>query len=164
VKKTLKDIPVTPLPDNLAKVVRHAVETARKLMRKPGTKQLAPILFLGNDAEVHVIGTGWRDVQEKEAFAEFVRARAREMNATFALLLSESWTIDERYLHLQQEIMAKYGSIGESPYKVDCMAFTLETKDGTWAAMPKIIKRNFGEPQFRKLPTTGRFAHFLPKD
>jgi hypothetical protein len=67
-------------------------------------------------------------------------------------------------------IIEEYGSIGASPYAVDIVSMTLETRHGVWMAevpiKPKGIskkKRTIGTPEFRHFTEfEGRFVNLLP--
>jgi hypothetical protein len=67
--------------------------------------------------------------------------------------------------------MKRYGSIADSPYRIDSMAFVLETRSGVWASHPSIKfkghskkKRTFGEVVFKFADSAvGRFAGLLPE-
>ena len=67
-------------------------------------------------------------------------------------------------------ILDKYGSIGASPYAVDVVSMSLETRHGVWMAevlvKPKGIskkKRTIDTPEFRHFTEAGgRFVNLLP--
>jgi len=68
----------------------------------------------------------------------------------------------------ETEIIERYGSIGESPYRLDIVSFSLETHWGIWMAQAPIEEgeggsRTFAEPDFRRYPQAeGRFVGLLP--
>ncbi len=93
----------------------------------------------------------------------------RSVTAFFCTRISS--TSSFRYsLHLTEKIYEKYGSIGASPYAVDIVSMTLETRHGVWVAevpiKPKGIskkRRTFSAPEFRHFKEmAGRFSHLLP--
>ena len=56
------------------------------------------------------------------------------------------------------EIIARYGSIGASPYRVDAVSFSLETRHGPWMAQEPIKSKGVSA----KKRTSGAltFRHF----
>jgi hypothetical protein len=81
-----------------------------------------------------------------------------------------AWTLPPDKVARYGEIVDEYGSIGASPYRIDAVAFNLETRHGMWSAQvpvkPKGVskrKKTFGEPQFQLFDGgQGRFANLLP--
>ena len=73
-------------------------------------------------------------------------------------------------LQRYREIRDRYGSLANSPYKIDTVGLTLETRYGIWVAQPLIKpkghskrKRTFGEVAFQYADHgEGRFAGLLP--
>jgi hypothetical protein len=69
-----------------------------------------------------------------------------------------------------QEIIARYGSIGASPSRIDVVSFALETRHGIWTAQmlikPKGVskkKRTLDEPAVQHvIEVQGRFVDLLP--
>jgi hypothetical protein len=72
---------------------------------------------------------------------------------------------------LFEMVLDRLEAIADSPYRIDSMAFILETRSGAWASHPPIKfkgrskkKRTFGEVVFKFADSAeGRFAGLLPE-
>ncbi len=92
------------------------------------------------------------------------------IEADFVFVVMEAWSLRPDKLHRYNEILDKYGSIGNSPYAIDVVTLSLETRHGTWLAQMPIKpkghskkKRTFGQPEFRFFTEAkGRFVDLLP--
>ena len=65
------------------------------------------------------------------------------------------WALPKRLLLRHQEILNRYGSIGNSPHKEDVVSFSLEARQGVWVGSaaikpkpPSKKKRTFGQVEF----------------
>ena len=73
-------------------------------------------------------------------------------------------------LKMIDEIYDLYGSIGASPYAIEVVSFSLETRHGVWVAQCPIKpkgyskkKRTIGKPEFQLFTEAqGRFVDLLP--
>jgi len=79
----------------------------------------------------------------------------------------DAWALPAERAHRYAEIIERCGSIGESPYRIDVVSFSLETHWGVWMAQAPIEEgeggsRTFAEPDFRRYPQAeGRFVGLL---
>ncbi len=95
---------------------------------------------------------------------------AELQNADYIFMIMEAWLLRKDKMHMMDEIYERYGSIAESPYAVDVVSMTLETRHGVWIAQvpikPKGIskkKRTIGAPEFELFTEAqGRFVNLLP--
>jgi hypothetical protein len=106
----------------------------------------------------------------KDKSALGIKLAAEHTGADFIFMLMEAWSLRKDKMHLMEKIYEQYGSIGASPYAVDIVSMTLETRHGVWVAevpiKPKGIskkRRTFTAPEFRYFKeAAGRFTHLLP--
>jgi hypothetical protein len=90
--------------------------------------------------------------------------------ADFVFVIMDAWGLPRDEVHRYQEILERYGSIGASPYRVDMVALSLETRHGVWMAQMPVKtkgaskrKRTFGVPEFQLFTEAkGRFVDLLP--
>ena len=106
----------------------------------------------------------------KDRFAQLIKAVADQTQADFIFTVMEAYGLPRDKMPRYQEILDKYGSVGNSRYSIDTAEFVVETRYGVWRAQvppkPKGYskkKRTFGpvEPQFMD-GVEGRFVGLLP--
>ena len=110
------------------------------------------------------------DDRAKDEAADKIKRTATLLDADFVFTIMEAWSLRPDKVLQMNAILDKYGSIGQSPYKVDVCSFMLETAHGVWQSLvpikPKGIskkKRTIGPVEFRRYTETqGRFANLLP--
>jgi hypothetical protein len=158
------------LPASYRDVIEPLIANARTALEEG--QSLKPTTFVGNFAtqETGFVewSTGDADAKDQTAFA--IRMSAVELDADFVLSISESCSLARDKANRYAEIMEKYGSIKASPYWVDVLLFTLETRYGTWVGSgypkPKGLskkKRTFGEVVLERVNSMeGRFGKLLP--
>ena len=99
-----------------------------------------------------------------------IKRAAALLDADFVFVIMEAWSLRPDKLRRYDEIIDKYGSIGNSPYAIDVVSLALETRHGIWVAQLPIRpkghskkKRTFGAPEFRLYTEArGRFVDLLP--
>ena len=158
------------IPERYHQQIDPLIAHARGLLEKG--EALAALAFVGNLSRDEVIPVVIDDRTEegKDASARSIQMTATVMEADFIFMVREAWKLPEKYMPRYEEIMEKYGSIGESPYAQDVAAFSLETTHGTWIASPFIKpkppskkRRTFGPAVFEHMPEIqGRFTGLLP--
>jgi hypothetical protein len=168
---TTNQIPETankPLPDKLRELVSSFVKKARENLENDGF--LAPVAFVGNSTTENIVAIVLDTASEaaKDASAEHLRKIAALTEADFVFTIVDSWGLPQSKLKDYEKIIKRYGSIGESPYRVNTVSFMLETKTGNWAAQAKqeksglsSRKKAFGEISFMSMESEGRFANLL---
>lgn len=158
------------MPDKYLEVIAPLIAKARGFVE--AGEALAPIAFVGNFATkqiLHVaIRTGDDDAKDSSALA--IQMAAARLDADFAFTAMEAWALPKDKIRRHEEIRERYGSIGNSPYKVDVVSFILETRYGIWAAQVLLKpkghskkRRTFGDATFRRMDSAeGRFVGLLP--
>ncbi len=158
------------IPKNYLEVIEPLIAKARSFVE--GGEKLAPIAFVGNFSTRQilpvVINTSNDDTKDRSALA--IQTTAAQLKADFVFAIMEAWGLPKDKIDRYQAILDRYGSIGNSPYKVDTASFTLETHYGIWGAQellkPKGYskkKRTFGQLTFRHMDgAEGRFVGLLP--
>lgn len=161
---------MSSIPDAYLKIIAPLVQVARDLLEKG--EQLAPIAFVGN-FETGMIAPILLQVDSetaKDNAANTIKQAAEHHNADFVFMVMEAWSLRKDKMHRRDEIYERYGSIGASPYAVDILSMSLDTRHGIWLAevaiKPKGVskkKRTIGTPDFRYYKVAeGRFVHLLP--
>lgn len=131
---------------------------------------LAPFALVGNMAtrEMQLVDTDPDAADPKAKLAESILEVARARRADFVFTIMDAWALDPAQAQRYEEIIARYGSIGRSPYRIDIVSFSLETQWGLWMAQAPITtgegeSRSFPEPRFERYPQAeGRFVGLLP--
>lgn len=159
-----------PIPDTYWKFVSPLIVTARDLLEKG--ESLSPFAFVGSFESAKCIPVMLQStsIEAKDRSALAIEAAALTINADFVFVLMEAWSLRKDKLSRMDAILDKYGSIGASPYAVDIVSMSLETRQGVWVAevpiRPKGIskkKRTIGDPEFRHFTEAqGRFVNLLP--
>jgi len=165
-------LPVNAIPSAYRAVIDPLIGTAREFLE--AGEPLVPFAFVGNFATRQMmpvpLGTG--DDRSKDAAAATIRRTAEAIAADFVFMVMESWGLPPEKVAEYEAIVAQYGSVGASPWRVDVVAFSLETRHGLWFAQAPITrkgrsktKRTFGEVAFRYFAEVeGRLAGLLPRD
>lgn len=157
------------LPSYCSAMVEIAVKATRATLE--GGVPVVTHVLVGNSKTgvVHPVFYSPRDDADKNAAAHAIQLIAAMENADFIVQVSESWQLRADKLNQVDEIYRRYGSIGASPFAIDSCSFIVETREGTWAALPEIKrkgksnkKRTFGEAKFIRSDASGRFANLLP--
>lgn len=128
--------------------------------------------FVGNFAsnEVQPVAMNSESNRAKDDTARAIKAVAHAIYADFVFMIVEAWSLRSDKLKNVDEILEKYGSVGASPYAIDIVSFTLETRYGMWVAQCPIKPKGFskkkktiGSPEFRHFKEMqGRFVDLLP--
>ena len=156
-----------PLPPDLQVMADSFVATARKNLEESG--RLAPIVLLGRGNEM--IPVLVEPLGDKDEAARHIRSVAAALDPDFAFTIIEAWILGPRHAKDYDAIIHRYGSIAASPYGIDSVHFTFETRNGTWAATAEQKplglskkKKTFGEVKFEMFDgLAGRFTGFLSK-
>src|ERR1017187_4818546 len=158
------------IPEKYLEVIAPLIAKARGFVE--AGEALAPIAFVSNFASkqiLHVsIGTADDDTKDSSALA--IRMAAAQLNADFIFTAMEAWGLPKDKVRRHEEIRDRYGSIGNSPYKVDVVSFILESRYGIWAAQVLLKpkghskkKRTFGDAIFQRMDEAeGRFVGLQP--
>lgn len=161
---------MSSIPFAYLKIIEPLIATARGFLENG--EKLAPMAFVGSftsgSAIPVLLEAGSEAAKDKSALG--IKLAAEHTDADFIFMLMEAWSLRKDKMHLMEKIYEKYGSIGASPYAVDIVSMTLETRHGVWVAevpiKPKGIskkKRTFTAPEFRYFKeAAGRFTHLLP--
>ena len=163
---------MTVIPPSYREVIDPLIARAREFVE--GGESLVPFAFVGHFATRQMVpvplGTG--DDRSKDAAAATIRRTAEATAADFVFMVMESWGLPPEQVGQYDSIVAQFGSVGASPWRVDVVAFSLETRHGLWFAQAPITrkghskkKRTFGEVAFRYFAEVeGRLAGLLPRD
>jgi hypothetical protein len=158
------------IPQAYLDTLNPLIATARKFMEEG--QSLHPVAFVGNFTTAMTVPVLFdtSSVEAKEGSSQGIRLAARELDADFVAVIMEAWSLPEDKARNYQAILDRYGSIAASPYRIDIVTISVETRHGLWLAQMPIKpkgksknRRTFGEPQFRLFSEAeGRFVGLLP--
>ena len=173
--KEIKEIPVevegagvTPQVKNiLSKVLGIAQVVFSE------SKELPPVFFFGdaNTGNFSLIETIFDNDHAKDTFTSFAKDVCKKNRASFALFVSESWSLAQiKPEDYDEWLLANPGkNISEHKDAKEIVMVMLETLHGTWLAAIGIgvdengdKYLNLSEVKFSKTQTGGRMANFLP--
>jgi hypothetical protein len=158
------------IPSSYLNLITPLIDTARGFIENG--EPLAPFAFVGNlsggGTFPVMLATG--SDEEKDDSARTVKQLAELHQADFVFTLMEAWSLPPEHIDHFEEIIEQFGSIGESPYRLDVVSLALETRHGLWVAqipiepLPKAHGgRTFGQPLFQHFTSAeGRFTDLLP--
>ncbi len=159
------------IPSSYRSIIDPLIGVARGILESG--EQLVPVAFVGNLSthQTYQVMMNAASDATKDNSAELVRYLAKLHEADFIFMIMDAWGLPPEKMHRYREILERYGSVGASPYRVDIVSFSLETRHGLWMAQvpvkPKGVskkKRTFGEPQFQLFTEAeGRFVRLLPE-
>lgn len=164
------EAPISNPPQAYLEIILPLVEAARGFMERG--ESLIPVAFAGNlktrKTLPVMLKTGSDQIKDESAAA--IKHAATMLDADFVFVVMDAWSLRPDKLHRVDEILDKYGSIGNSPYAIDVVSMSLETRHGMWVAQLPIKpkghskkKRTFGQPEFRFFTEVkGRFVDLLP--
>ena len=150
------------LPDAYQEILSPLIAQARRLLEQG--ESLVPFAFVGNLARRSIVPVTLRTDSEagKDASAAQIRQIAQQLQADFVFVITEAWTLPPEQAPRYEAILAEYGSIGDSPYRIDSVSFALETDQGLWAAqVPLMVSdhapgaRTFATPRFTLFSEVG---------
>jgi hypothetical protein len=161
---------MSTIPTAYRNIIDPLVVVARNILEEG--EQLVPVAFVGNltTGETHQVMMNAASAQTKDDSAFMIRQLAAIHQADFIFVIMDAWGLPRDKVHRYKEILERYGSIGASPYRIDVVSFSLETRHGLWLAQvpvkPKGVskkRRTFGEPDYQhSTEVQGRFVDLLP--
>ncbi len=161
---------MSAIPSTYRGIIQPLIDTARGIMERGET--LVPFAFVGNltAKETYAVMLDTASDAKKDDSAKRIRELADIHQADFVFVIMDAWSLPPSKLAQLDEILDRYGSIGASPFRVDVVAFSLETRHGIWVAqVPVQAKggpenaRTFGIPGFQRFAEAqGRFVDLLP--
>lgn len=159
---------MSAIPESYLNIINPIIDAARNFLEQG--EDLRPIAFFGcfDSAMIVPIPINSSSEESKDASAEIMRLAALQIEADFVLVITEAWTMKASSKEEVEAVIDKYGSIGESPFAIEVVSFSLETVYGTWMAQEKIEAkgeaRTIGIPDFHHFDeASGRFTHLLPQ-
>ena len=164
------EAPISNPPQAYLDIILPLIGSARSFLESG--ESLIPAAFAGNltTRKTLPVMMNSKSDEAKDESAAAIKRAAAIIDADFVFLVMEAWSLRPDKLHRADEIRDKYGSIGNSPYAMDVVTMTLETRHGLWVAQMPIKpkgyskkKRTFGQPEFRFFTEAkGRFVDLLP--
>jgi hypothetical protein len=158
------------LPSNYRKIIDPLIDTARGILESG--QSLVPFGFVGSfsGGQTVPVRIETNDEEAKDRSAHAIKAAAAQIEADFVFTIMEAWGLPKDKLARHQEILDRYGSIANSPFRIDTVSFVLQTHYGIWMAQLPIVhkgvskkRRTFGSVTLRFVDgAEGRFAGLLP--
>lgn len=162
---------MSTLPTAYLQLINPLIKSARGFLESG--EELRPVAFVGNldPGMVLPVMLDSSDSAAKDASCQAIRLLAAQLDADFIFVMMEAWSLRKDKMSQMEAILARYGSIGACPYRVDIVALSVETCHGLWMAelpiKPKGVskkRRTFDEPRFQLFKEAhGRFAELLPR-
>ena len=163
------DIDVTALPEEHREWVQKVVEEADAQLMEG--KELTAMAFMctAMGRTIVAFAMDFLTDAEKNAAAHYLRQRCQIEQASAVLFVTEGWALPQGMLNDHNKIVARYGSIGESPHRIDSVVFQLETAAANYTCAPplkpcppsKKKRRIAGPVKFINCTSAGRFSQFL---
>ena len=161
---------MSAIPRTYLAIVQPLIDTARSIMERG--ESLVPFAFVGNltTRETYAVMLDTGSEAKKDLSAETIRQLAHSHQADFVFVIMDAWSLPPDKMGQVDEILKRYGSIGASPFRVDVIAFSLETRHGIWVAQAVVQSkgnpkgaRTFAAPAFQHFTEAqGRFVDLLP--
>ena len=161
---------MSQLPIAYQEIIGPLIEQARRILEQG--ESLVPVAFVGSliRKEILPVMLQTDGSEAKDASAAVIRRIAEESQADFVFVMTEAWSLPSDQAHAYAEIIEEFGSIGDSPYRLDVISFTLETPHGLWVAQAPICAaevadagRTFAIPTFQHFGhAQGRLTELLP--
>ena len=161
---------MSTIPTAYRTIIDPLIGVARDLVERG--EQLVPVAFVGNlsKRETYPVLLNASSAQAKDDSAELIRQLAAIHEADFVFVIMDAWGLPPDKVQRYEEIIERYGSIGASPYRIDLVTFSLETRHGLWVAQVEVKRkgvskrrRTFAVPEFRHFTEVqGRFVDLLP--
>ena len=159
------------LPPHIEKLFQDAVTTERKHLETEG--HVSHKAFVGNTVTdlLITIVFEWADEDAKDGVIHHIRTVAASIEADFVLTVGEGWSLPTHKLLQHEDIVRKYGSVANSPFKVEVVYFNIETAEGSWVGQARIRphtvskkRRTFGPVEFAStepVENVGNFGSLL---
>jgi hypothetical protein len=129
------------LPKTVQYHVTHLLKQARSQIVDEGEVEPAFVLYSENDT--HIVDARARNNAEKDMVAFMVRQLAALHEAHTICHIGEIWGFpDDMPSERQAELLAKYGSVGGCPGRIELVMVKVETRDGGMFLVRAQIMRN----------------------
>lgn len=158
------------IPQAYLDTLMPLVDIARTFLEEG--QSLHPLAFVGNftTGVIMPVLFDTSSPEAKDGSSMAIRRAAIDADADFVAMVMETWALPEDMAPRYQAILERYGSIAASPYRVDCVTVSVETRHGLWLAQMPVKPlgmskkgRTFGSPTFRLFTEAeGRFVNLLP--
>ena len=165
------EAPISTPPQAYMDIISSQIENTRALLE--AGEKLQPFALVGNliTKEIIPVMIHPGGSEDKDQSARLIQSAALVLDADFVFAVMEAWALQPEKIRQINAILDKFGSIGASPYAIDVVVFSLETRRGMWVSQPQIKpkgisrkKRTIGAVEFRYFTEVqGRFMHLLPK-
>lgn len=120
------------MPVKLEAVLSNLMSTAYKMLAEG--QELSPVAFVGSllKNELNALMLNMPDQAGKELSVDQIRDFCAEEQADFVILFTEGWALPAALTEEYDDILEKYGSIANSPYRLDTFVVSVETPAARW--------------------------------
>ena len=163
------EINVSAVPEQHRDWVAGVVEKVESQLRDGDEVMPMGVIHSATENSLNFVGTSFSSEQEKNAFAHFMRFTCKKLDADAVLFVSEAWALKPSKMADYHAIIEQYGSIGESPHRIDNVIFVLETASLNYMCTAPILpcppskkRRRLESPaKFMVANAGGRFSQML---
>jgi hypothetical protein len=155
----------TKLPDFFDKFINSLLPSIKKNLNDRGG--LVPVAFVGNSERgtTEVVGMMFTNQEEKDKYCNFIRKIAKEGEADFVVMISESWSVPAEHSEEFINNRDKYPTIESFPKREEIVVVMIETETTRYIGRGVISgesgRRVVGELEFGEGQIQGRFSYFL---
>jgi len=149
-------------------IINQILEAAQENMKNDGS--LYPVAFVGKEDGIFPpLTTEIRNQEDKEEFANMIRMGALVGQATWVMVILESWMRQDKSPKAHDKFLKSGKKVSEMPDAKEVVLVTLETATaGTYTALAEIHtdadgKKSFDMPKFEEAgKLSGVFSNLLP--
>jgi hypothetical protein len=126
------------VPELLQKLVSRLLGTAVAILRDE--EELAPIAFVvsTSTSAVEAVLLNQSGEKDKQESLAGIRQHCLRPEVDGVLVFTEGWGLSSDMGAHVEEIRQRFGSIADSPYRVDTFLAILETPDQRWMALSEL--------------------------
>lgn len=160
------------MPEAVEQIVASVFEQAKVLVADDG--ELMPVAFLIqiDTGAFMPMGLPFHDDKEKHMAMMALRAMAKKMQSDCVIFMCEAWgasatakNADEARAETKR--IAQTGNVRNQPGAYECLMINVETYNGNWIGMAKLVRdgktRSFERPAFKYMRGgEGMMMGYLP--
>lgn len=101
---------------------------------------IIPMFYISKGEKMEMVACPFRDEFEKVSAGNFIREKAKKMEADFVMFVSESWAL-ALTKEEQDEFQAnreKWPQVKDHPKAIDIIMFQYQSKDALWLGKSKV--------------------------
>ncbi len=142
------------MPSDLEQIVGSVFRQALRIVADEG--EMMPVGFVicfSEKKKILPVGVPFTNPEQKHACMMMLRMIAEKEQADCVVFMCEAWGKSTTKQDDVERIQKKGGRVSDEPDAFECLAVNVETYNGIWLAMPKLVVkgklRSYEPPQFR---------------